>query len=117
MSEVDFALHQKVQQVSNLVVKLSEQVGSVSGQVSAVQADQQQTRTELQQLRDEFLAFVKTAQLTANVQRAETRVGVIQDQVDHEFGHYKTVRRTAVGMLQAFDLGLVSEDNVRMVGD
>ncbi|MFI6011747.1 hypothetical protein ACIBAG_23515 [Streptomyces sp. NPDC051243] len=117
MSEVDYALHQKVQQVSNLVVRLSEQVGSVSGQVSAVEANQQQTRTELQELRDEFLAFVKTAQLTANVQRAETRVGVIQDQVDHEFGHHKTVRRTAVGMLQAFDLGLVSEDNVRLVGD
>ncbi|MGW1713063.1 hypothetical protein [Streptomyces sp. NPDC002156] len=117
MSEVDYALHQKVQQVSNLVVRLSEQVGSVSGQVSAVEANQQQTRTELQQLRDEFLAFVRTAQLTANVQRAETRVGVIQDQVDHEFGHHKTVRRTAVGMLQAFDLGLVSEDNVRAVGD
>lgn len=117
MSEVDYALHQKVQQVSNLVVRLSEQVGSVSGQVSAVEANQQQTRTELQQLRDEFLAFVKSAQLTANVQRAETRVGVIQDQVDHEFGHHKTVRRTAVGMLQAFDVGLVSEENVRAVGD
>jgi len=117
MSETDYALHRKVQQVSNLVVRLSEQVGSVSGQVSAVEANQQQTRTELQQLRDEFLAFVRTAQLTANVQRAETRVGVIQDQVDHEFGHHKTVRRTATGMLQAFDLGLVSEENVRAVGD
>lgn len=117
MSEVDYALHRKVQEVNSLVVRLSEQVGSVSGQVSAVEANQQQTRTELQQLRDEFVAFVRTAQLTANVQRAETRIGVIQDQVDHEFGHHKTVRRTAVGMLQAFDLGLVSEDNVRAVGD
>ncbi|MDX3416742.1 hypothetical protein PV661_21080 [Streptomyces sp. MD20-1-1] len=117
MSEVDYALHQKVQQVSNLVVRLSEQVGSVSGQVQAVEANQQQTRSELQQLRDEFVAFVRTAQLTAHVQRAETRIGTIQDQVDHEFGHHKTVRRTAVGMLQAFDLGLVSEDNVRAVGD
>jgi hypothetical protein len=117
MSEVDYALHKKVQQVSNLVVRLSEQVGSVSGQVSAVEANQQQTRTELQELRDEFIAFVQTAQLTANVQRAETRIGVIQDKVDHEFGHHKVVRRTAVGMLQAFDLGLVSEENVRLVGD
>ncbi|WP_335980683.1 hypothetical protein [Streptomyces sp. CA2R106] len=117
MSEVDYALHQKVQQVSNLVVRLSEQVGNVSGQVAAVESHQQQTRTELQELRAEFLAFVRTAQLTANVQRAETRIGVIQDQVDHEFGHHRTVRRTAVGMLQAFDLGLVSEDTVRQVGD
>ncbi|MFJ9813712.1 hypothetical protein ACIRU3_00325 [Streptomyces sp. NPDC101151] len=117
MSEVDLALHRKVQEVSNLVIRLSEQVGSVSGQVSTVEANQQQTRTELQQLRDEFMAFVKQAEATANVQRAETRIGAIEDKIDHEYGHHKTVRRTAVGMLQAFDIGLVSEDNVRMVGD
>ncbi|MFD5451769.1 hypothetical protein [Streptomyces sp. NPDC127100] len=117
MSEVDYALHRKVQEVSNLVVRLTEQVGSVSGQVSTVEAAQQQARTELQELRDEFLAFVRQAETTANVQRAETRIGVIEDKIDHQFGHHKTVRRTAVGMLQAFDVGLVSEDNVRMVSD
>ncbi|MFF4562821.1 hypothetical protein [Streptomyces sp. NPDC001435] len=117
MSEVDLALHRKVQEVSNLVIRLSEQVGSVSGQVSTVESNQQQTRTELQQLRDEFLAFVRQAESTANVQRAETRIGAIEDKIDHEFGHHKTVRRTAVGMLQAFDVGLVSEENVRMVSD
>ncbi|MFF7747908.1 hypothetical protein ACFZCP_01395 [Streptomyces sp. NPDC007971] len=117
MSEVDLALHRKVQEVSNLVIRLGEQVGSVSGQVSTVEANQHQTRTELQQLRDEFLAFVRQAEATANVQRAETRIGVIEDKIDHEFGHHKTVRRTAVGMLQAFDVGLVSEENVRMVSD
>lgn len=117
MSEVDYALHRKVQEVSNLVIRLGEQVGSVSGQVATVEANQQHTRTELQQLRDEFLAFVKQAESTANVQRAETRLGAIEDKIDHEFGHHKTVRRTAVGMLQAFDVGLVSEENVRMVSD
>ncbi|WP_372348844.1 hypothetical protein [Streptomyces sp. KL116D] len=117
MSEVDYGLHRKVEQVAGIVSRLTEQVASVSGQVSTVEATQHQTRTELQQLRDEFLAFVNAARLTAQVQRAETRVGVIQDQVDHEFGHHKAVRRTAVGMLQAFDLGLVSEETVRSVGD
>ncbi|MEV7686190.1 hypothetical protein [Streptomyces bungoensis] len=117
MSEVDYTLRRQVQEVSNLVIRLSERVGSVSGQVATVEANQQQTRTELQQLRDEFLAFAQQAQATANVQRAETRIGAIEDKIDHEYGHHKTVRRTAVGMLQAFDVGLVSEDNVRMVGD
>ncbi|MFF4841852.1 hypothetical protein [Streptomyces collinus] len=117
MPEVDYTLRRQVQEVSNLVIRLSERVGSVSGQVSAVEANQQQTRTELQQLRDEFLAFAQRAQAIANVQRAETRIGAIEDRIDHEFGHHKTVRRTAVGMLQAFDVGLVSEENVRLVGD
>lgn len=117
MTETDYALHRKVAEVSRLVVQVAEQVGHVSGQVTAVEAGTQQTRTELQQLRDEFRAFVDQARLTAALQRAETKVGVIQDQLDHEFGHHKVVRRTAVGMLQAFDIGLVSEDTVRMVGD
>ncbi|WP_369376717.1 hypothetical protein [Streptomyces sp. cg36] len=117
MVEVDHSLHRKVQEVSGLVVRLGEQVGAVSGQVATVDANQQATRTELQELRDEFRAFVEQAQLTANVQRAETRVGAIQDRVDHEFGHHKVVRRTAVGMLQAFDVGLVSEDTVRTVSE
>ncbi|MHB9859417.1 hypothetical protein [Streptomyces sp. YIM S03343] len=117
MSDIDYALRRQVAEVNNLVIRLTEQVGSVSGQVSTVEANQQQTRTELQQLRDDFLSFVKQAEATANVQRAETRIGVIKDDIDHKFGHHKTVRRTAVGMLQAFDIGLVSPETVRTVSD
>ncbi|GAA2244694.1 hypothetical protein GCM10010430_28170 [Kitasatospora cystarginea] len=117
MTEVDHVLRNQVAQVNRLVTRLGEQVGQVSGQVSAVGAAQQQTQSELQQLRADFLAFARRAELTANVQRAETRIGVIQDQVDHEFGHHKTIRRTAVGLLQAFDVGLVSEDTVRTVSE
>ncbi|MER7673394.1 hypothetical protein ABTY61_33715 [Kitasatospora sp. NPDC096128] len=117
MTEVDYVLRNQVAQVDRLVNRLSEQVGQVSGQVSAVGIAQRQTQSELQQLRADFLAFVHQSQLTANVQRAETRIGVIQDKVDHEFGHHKVVRRTAVGMLQAFDLGLVSEATVTSVSE
>ncbi|WP_406279687.1 hypothetical protein [Embleya sp. NBC_00896] len=117
MTEVDYHLRSQVDHMNTLVVRLGEQVGVVAGEVAAVGHAQQQTRTELQQLRADFLAFVEQATLTANVQRAETKIGVIQDTVDHEYGHYKTVRRTAVGMLQAFDTGLVSEETVRSVGE
>ncbi|MEU3573324.1 hypothetical protein AB0E96_33595 [Kitasatospora sp. NPDC036755] len=117
MTEVDHYLRGQVQQVNNMVVRLGEQVGAVSGQVTAVNAAQQQTRGELQDLQNKFLAFAQRFELTAAVQRAETRIGVVQDKLDHEFGHHKTVRRTAVGMLQAFDTGLVSEDTVRTVSE
>ncbi len=117
MSEVDHVLRSQVDRVNRLVVQLQEQVGAVSGQVNAVGAATQQARGELQQLRDEFLAFARQTKLTANVQLAQTRVGVVQDKIQHEFGHHKKVRRTAVGMLQAFDTGLVSEEVVRNVSD
>ncbi|WP_405977292.1 hypothetical protein [Streptomyces sp. NBC_00158] len=117
MSGVDAGLHIKLAAINRLVLGVSEQVVQVGAQVKYVEAQQNQARGELQQLRQEFLAFVAQARLVAALQRAETRVGVLQDQLDHDFGHHKVVRRTAVGMLQAFDLGLVSEDVVRTVGD
>ncbi|MEU9714244.1 hypothetical protein [Streptomyces sp. NPDC047976] len=117
MSAVDAGLYVKLAAIDRLVHGVSEQVVQVGAQVKYVEAQQNQARSELQQLRQEFLAFAAQARIVAALQRAETRVGVLQDQLDHDFGHHKVVRRTAVGMLQAFDLGLVSEDVVRTVGD
>ncbi|MFC8230556.1 hypothetical protein [Streptomyces sp. NPDC057287] len=115
MNDVDHTLRRRVQEVGNQVAVVSEQVGLVSSQVRTVQANQDWTRSELRELRDEFLAFVQASQQVAHVQRAETRIVAVQDRLDHEFGHHKKVRRTAVGLLQAFDVGLVSEETVRTV--
>jgi hypothetical protein len=117
MNDVDHALRRRVQEVGNQVAVVSEQVGLVSGQIQAVQVNQDSARTELQQLRAEFLAFVEATGRQSNVQRAETRIAAVRDRIDHEFSHHKQVRRTAVGMLQAFDVGLVSEETVRMVSE
>ncbi|MFI6418995.1 hypothetical protein ACIBG6_16530 [Streptomyces sp. NPDC050842] len=117
MNYVDYGLHQKVREVGQLVGRLGEQLGSVSGQVAGVDARQQQTTRELGELLAEFRAFAGRTERVANVQRAETRIGRVQDEIDHEFGHYKEVRRTAVGMLQAFDTGLVAEETIRTVGE
>lgn len=117
MNGVDYTLHRHVRQVSDQVDALREQLGLVSGQVSHVQNVQETARGELRQLRADFLEYVRTARLDSQAQRAETRIGVVRDRIDHEFGHHKQVRRTAVGMLQAFDVGLVTEDTVRTVSE
>jgi hypothetical protein len=116
MSELGSVLNQ-LHRVQGLVVQLDNKIDSVGFQVNHVSATQEQTRDQLAQLRRDFLVFVQQAQLTANVQRAETRLGTLQDQVEHEFGHHKVVRRTAVGMLQAFDVGLVSDEVVSSVAE
>ncbi|GAB7046455.1 hypothetical protein [Catenuloplanes indicus] len=100
----------KVEQVDQGLIAVSAQVGQV-GQ----RADE--TQTELRRLAADFQRFVLDAQRTANVQRAETRVGVVEAQIEHQFGHHNVVRRTATGMLQGFDVGLVSEETVRAVSE
>jgi len=117
MADTDHALHRKVNEVQNLVLRLEAGVGQVGVQVANVGQQAQETRTELQQLIRDFNKHVVEAQKTANVQRAETRIGVVEAQLEHKYGHYKVVRNLATGMLQGFDLGLVSDDTVRNVSE
>jgi hypothetical protein len=117
MADTDHRLHRKVDEVGDLVVRLGQHVELVSGQVAGVSAAQLDTQNELARLRQEFQAFTQQAVLTANRQLAETRKGTLQDQLDHEFGHHKVVRRAATGLLQSFDVGLVSDDTVRAVSE
>jgi len=116
MAEIDFQLRRQVEDVSRMVLNLDRSIATVGQQVASVGQETQETRSEVAVLRADFLKFVREAELVANRQLAETRIGVLQDALDHEFGHHKIVRRTAVGVLQAFDIGLVSEETIGNVG-
>ena len=113
MSEIDYTLRRKVEEVQGLVLRVEQGVGQVGMQVATVGQQAQETSDRLQQLAQEFQKFVLEAQRTAHVQRAETRIGVVEGQLEHRFGHYKKVRHVATGMLQGFDVGLISDDIAR----
>jgi len=117
MPDIDTYLRGQVAEVQRLIVNLDHAVSSVGQQVTVVSLQQQETKSELATLRDDFLAFVRQAELTANIQRAETRLGALQDKLEIEYGHHKVVRRTAVGVLQAFDVGIISETTIKNVGE
>ena len=113
----DYKLRSQVDTVQRMIVQVDQQINRVGNEVSAVNTAQRQTQTDLAQLRADFLAFTQTAERIAALQRAETKIGVLQDTLEHEFGHHNTVRRSATGLLQAFDLGIVSEEAVRAVSE
>jgi hypothetical protein len=111
-------------QLRNAVDRLSQQVSSVQSDVSLVGnrvhlvgQETSMTRSELATLRQDFERFVRQNELTSNIQRAEVKIGNLEAQAEHEFGHYKVVRRSAIGILQEFDSGLVSQETVRTVGE
>jgi hypothetical protein len=117
MADTDYRLHRKVDEVGGLVAQLGQHLDVVAAQVAGVSAAQQDTHNELAQLRYEFFQFARRAELAANRQVAETKKGALHDQLEHQFGHHKVVRRTATGLLQSFDVGLVSDDTVRTVSE
>ncbi len=117
MGDYDSAILGRVNELQSMVLSLDRSLTVVGDRVEVVSQYQQEARSELATLRGDFHAFVRQAELTANIQRAETRLGALQGELEHQFGHHKVVRRTAIGVLQAFDIGLVSEDTVRSVGE
>lgn len=97
--------------------RVRSDVGQIDANVGRMTTDLQTTRSELNQLREDFTAFILQAERTANVQRSETVIGNVEAALEREFGHYNVVRRTSVGMLQAFDIGNVSNRTVQQVSE
>lgn len=106
-----------IEAVSRDVSMIGSQVSSVDANVGRISTDLHTTRAELNQLRDDFQEFIQQAERTANVQRSETVIGNVEAALEREFGHYKVVRRTSIGTLQAFDIGNVSNHTVQQISE
>lgn len=92
-------------------------VDRLTGDVGTVQRDLNSTHEDLRKLRAAFNEFVAQTERNAAIQRAETKLGNLKDELDRQFGHYAVVRRTSIGTLQAFDVGNVSDAAVTRISE
>lgn len=113
----DYLLRNQVSSLQRDINLALQEINLVGSGVNSVQALTTETRSELMQLRADFDTWRQMAERTANVQRAETKVGTVRSDLAREFGHHDQVRRSATGLLQAFDIGLVSEETVRNISE
>jgi hypothetical protein len=63
-------------------------------------------------LRKQFDSFFEEDRLARNMQFAQTALIDVRAQRDRQFGHYDSVRRGTIGMLQAMDAGIVTESGL-----
>lgn len=56
--------------------------------------------------------FIQYQYLSNNLQRAKTDLIEVRQTLERKFGHYELVRRTATGILQADDLGIVRQETI-----
>lgn len=104
-------------EISGVGVELSREITRVDGHVGQVAKDLSLTSTQLRELKSAFDQYVAQAAKVAAVQQSETRVGNLKADLDRKYGHYSTVRRTSVGLLQAFDVGNVSKTVTAQVSE
>ena len=106
-----------VREINGLANRLGSQISDVDYKVGAVSSDLQSTHAELLQLKGDFEEFVRSNERQRRVQLAETRLGTLKADLEREYGHYGVVRRTSVGMLQAFDVGNVRNKTVHEISE
>lgn len=107
-------IHRSITEVGQA---LESQISVVGSEVGQVRSDLLLTSGELRQLRQEFEEFSKQAERTALVQQSETKIGTLKAELDRQYGHYDVVRRTSTGLLQAFDVGNVTNDVAQAVSE
>lgn len=73
--------------------------------------------TRLKTLNQQFKAFTEEDRRARNMQFAQSALIDIRAQRDRQFGHYATVRRGTIGMLQAMDAGVVTESALRQAAE
>lgn len=117
MNDVKINLTPILREIESVGNQLAQRIDAVNAEVGHVRGDLQTTQGQLAQLRQDFAAFVTQAERTAAVQQSETKVGSLKAELDREFGHYAVVRRTSTGILQAFDVGVISNETVTSVSE
>lgn len=121
MAEVDNGLLRTIRSelatMSSQIYNLDSVVSDVRSDVGRITDTLDTTHEELTALRIAFENYVAQAERVAAVQRAETRRGNLEAELERQYGHYAVVRRTSVGVMQAFDVGNVSDDVVAHVSE
>lgn len=89
---------------------ISIEVQNVQSGLGTVNNNVAITASKLDQLTNEFHRYVAEQGRANRLNQAETRLVQIRQEIKQKFGHYDSVRRTAIGILQADDLALVKKD-------
>ena len=91
-------------------VALSGQINSVSTKVDATQA-------ELEKLKKDFEDMMLEQRKAASLQQASTELVTVRQNLEKDFGNYRIVRNTMLGILQATDSALVRKATVSTVSE
>ena len=103
-------IERNLQIVGNKLQDLEDSVGSVDHKVVAL-------NNELAALTREFEEYVISQGRANRLAQAETRLVQFDNELNKKYGHYDVVRRSATGILQADDLGLIRQSKINTISE
>lgn len=101
--------------INNALGSISSDINKIYSELGTLNFKQDHLESELIKLADVFANFVETDLKNKSLQLAETRQGNLKQDLEIRFGYYAEVRRMATGILQGVDIGVVSDDTLRII--
>ena len=98
--------------IENNLSAINNGLRVIDSSVDQVNDNVKVVNDEIGKLAQDFHDFVKDWMKDSRLQRAETRLIKIRQELETKYGHYAEIRRTASGILQANDLGIVKKDTI-----
>ena len=96
--------------MGNLVEGVNRSLNSMNGSISSIQ-------TDLVKLSEDFRKMFYEQQRLAALQNASTEIVRVRQELEQNFGNYKIVRETMLGVLQATDVALVKKNTISRVSE
>lgn len=103
-------LERRLDRVIEATSQIQDQVASNSRQIFSLSS-------ELNGLKAMFERFVDETKRANSLQKAATELIRVRQELEQNFGNYKIVRETMLGILQATDLALVKKTTISQVSE
>lgn len=117
-TEVNISLsgvEHRIDRVANAIQRVEEKISQTNSKVEHVSSRLEQVNEDLQAFRESFTAFMEKSKKSVALQKAATELIRVRQELEQNFGGYKTVRETMLGVLQATDLALVKKTTISQV--
>lgn len=105
-------IHRSLGHIDDSLKAINGRIETVNSRVGVVEQNVNLVESEVASLARDFHDFVQM-QVRANEKaNAQQRLIQIRQELEKKFGHYDVVRRTATGVLQANDLGIIRKGSI-----
>ena len=108
-------LENKVAAVEAAAKRIERELERTDQKLDSVVETITEINEELAQLKESFEAFVAENRKATALQKAATELVRVRQELEQNYGSYKVVRETMLGVLQATDLALVKKTTIAQV--
>ena len=89
----------------------------VNNHISNISTSIDQVNDDLKNLADSFQKMLVEQKMVAALQQASTELVRVRQELEQNYGNYKIIRETMLGVLQATDLALVKKTTISRVSE